>query len=158
MCSPPAPPAPRNLPAPPPRQRTTAAPVPVPVFPDIPDPIDRQASEHFQVYIYSSSPSSCSSSLSHSLLPHLLILLQVYDYSDYDYYADFEVQKTQPAVEAARPEGRRLQEEQVILKHPEEGASQGCLYDCVYDCVSITELAAYRDCVNFCGKTCRDKK
>ena len=100
------------------------------MFPDIPDTIDRQASEHFQVY----------------------------DYSDYDYYADFEVQKTQPAAGAARPEGRGLEEERVILKHPEEGASQGCLYDCVYDCVSITELAAYRDCVDFCGKTCRDKK
>jgi len=36
--------------------------------------------------------------------------------------------------------------------------SQGCLADCVTDCVSIEQLTAYRDCVEFCGKTCNDKK
>ena len=32
----------------------------------------------------------------------------------------------------------------------------GCLNDCVSDCVAITQLTAYRDCVGFCGKTCKD--
>ena len=32
----------------------------------------------------------------------------------------------------------------------------GCLNDCVNDCVSIAQLTAYRDCVGFCGKTCKD--
>jgi len=36
--------------------------------------------------------------------------------------------------------------------------SQGCLADCVTDCVSIEQLTAYRDCVEFCGRTCNDKK
>ena len=35
-------------------------------------------------------------------------------------------------------------------------SSSGCLNDCVTDCVSIQQVAAYRDCVGFCGKTCRD--
>ena len=32
----------------------------------------------------------------------------------------------------------------------------GCLNDCVTDCVAIQQLTAYRDCVGFCGKTCKD--
>ena len=52
----------------------------------------------------------------------------------------------------------REDKEPLILENPPEGQSQGCLYDCVYDCVSITQLEAYRDCVDFCGKTCTDKK
>ena len=53
------------------------------------------------------------------------------DYSDYDY--------TSPEVssEAVATTG-------------------GCLNDCVSDCVAITQLTAYRDCVGFCGKTCKD--
>ena len=35
-------------------------------------------------------------------------------------------------------------------------SSSGCLNDCVTDCVTIQQVAAYRDCVGFCGKTCRD--
>lgn len=44
-----------------------------------------------------------------------------------------------------------------VKENPSPGESQGCLYDCVYDCVSISQLEAYRDCVSFCGKTCKDK-
>ena len=94
--------------------------------------IDRQSSDYGQAYDYN------------------------IDYSNYDYYTDFEVQKTQPEVES-NGEARRL-EEPLILENPPEGQSQGCLYDCVYDCVSITQLEAYRDCVDFCGKTCTNKK
>lgn len=36
------------------------------------------------------------------------------------------------------------------------GSTGGCLNDCVSDCVAITQLTAYRDCVGFCGKTCKD--
>jgi len=35
-----------------------------------------------------------------------------------------------------------------------EDVSEGCLYDCVNDCVSIDKLTAYRDCVDFCGRSC----
>ena len=121
-------------PLPPPPAKTT--PPPAPVFAERrQEPIDRQSSDYGHTYDY-------------------------VDYSNYDYYTDFEVQKTQPKVLSdARGEGRRLsQEEPLILENPPEGQSQGCLYDCVYDCVSITQLEAYRDCVDFCGKTCTDKK
>lgn len=37
-----------------------------------------------------------------------------------------------------------------------EASTGGCLNDCVSDCVAITQLTAYRDCVGFCGKTCKD--
>jgi len=124
---------PQKFQPPPPRPRTT----PAPIFNERrPEPIDRQSSDYRQTYDYN------------------------IDYSNYDYYTDFEVQKTQPEVESSgRGEGRRLaQEEPLILENPPEGQSQGCLYDCVYDCVSITQLEAYRDCVDFCGKTCTTKK
>jgi len=124
---------PQKFQPPSPRPRTT----PAPVFNERrPEPIDRQSSDYSQTYDYN------------------------IDYSNYDYYTDFEVQKTQPEVESSgRGEGRRLaQEEPLILENPPEGQSQGCLYDCVYDCVSITQLEAYRDCVDFCGKTCTNKK
>ena len=123
---------PQNFQPPSPRPRTT----PAPVFNQRrPEPIDRQSSDYSQTYDYN------------------------IDYSNYDYYTDFEVQKTQPE-SSGRGEGRRLaaQEEPLILENPPEGQSQGCLYDCVYDCVSITQLEAYRDCVDFCGKTCTTKK
>ena len=114
-----------------PNPRTT--PAPVPVFDENRrEKIDRQSSDYGQAYDYN------------------------IDYSNYDYYTDFEVQKTQPEVES-NGEARRL-EEPLILENPPEGQSQGCLYDCVYDCVSITQLEAYRDCVDFCGKTCTNKK
>jgi len=142
-------PAPRNFrvgrpepqkfqppPPPPPPTPAKTTPPPAPVFAERrQEPIDRQSSDYGHTYDY-------------------------VDYSNYDYYTDFEVQKTQPKVLSyARGEGRRLpQEEPLILENPPEGQSQGCLYDCVYDCVSITQLEAYRDCVDFCGKTCTDKK
>ena len=114
-----------------PKPRTT--PAPVPVFDENRrEKIDRQSSDYGQAYDYN------------------------IDYSNYDYYTDFEVQKTQPEVDS-NGEARRL-EEPLILENPPEGQSQGCLYDCVYDCVSITQLEAYRDCVDFCGKTCTNKK
>ena len=125
---------PQKFQPPSPTPRTT----PAPTFNErLPEPIDRQSSDYSQTYDYN------------------------IDYSNYDYYTDFEVQKTQPEVEpSGRGEGRRLghQEEPLILENPPEGQSQGCLYDCVYDCVSITQLEAYRDCVDFCGKTCTNKK
>jgi len=124
---------PQKFQPPSPTPRTT----PAPTFNErLPEPIDRQSSDYSQMYDYN------------------------IDYSNYDYYTDFEVQKTQPEVESSgRGEGRRLaQEEPLILENPPEGQSQGCLYDCVYDCVSITQLEAYRDCVDFCGKTCTTKK
>jgi len=123
---------PQNFQPPSPRPRTT----PAPVFNQRrPEPIDRQSSDYSHTYDYN------------------------IDYSNYDYYTDFEVQKTQPE-SSGRGEGRRLaaQEEPLILENPPEGQSQGCLYDCVYDCVSITQLEAYRACVEFCGKTCTTKK
>ena len=42
------------------------------------------------------------------------------------------------------------------IVRPQEagGRSEGCLYDCVNDCVSIDKLTAYRDCVDFCGRSC----
>jgi len=122
----------QNFQPPSPRPRTT----PAPVFNQRrPGSIDRQSSDYSHTYDYN------------------------IDYSNYDYYTDFEVQKTQPE-SSARGEGRRLaaQEEPLILENPPEGQSQGCLYDCVYDCVSITQLEAYRACVEFCGKTCTTKK
>jgi len=105
-----------------------------------------------------------------------------YDY-DYDYYMDFEVLKEvankqtekskvfngsdgrNEEVVSVRRDGERERETTrlppimglPVKEHPLPGESQGCLYDCVYDCVSIVELTAYRDCVNFCGNTCKDK-
>jgi len=54
-------------------------------------------------------------------------------------------------------ESTRNNRAEPIKENPSHGESQGCLYDCVYDCVSIIKLTAYRDCVNFCGRTCKDK-
>jgi len=82
------------------------------------------------------------------------VYYQDYDY-DYDYYRDFEVQKTIVDPEEYDQEGRSGNESDGEKSLGVE--SQGCLYDCVYDCVSIAQLTAYRDCVDFCGKTCKNK-
>lgn len=121
-------------------QRPDPAPLPFTTPPPPPqDPIDRQSSNHYNDYQY-----------------------------DYNYYMDFEVQKTVVIPEDAVQEGRSgdyvdyFEDTdgvgEAIKEHPKEGESQGCLYDCVYDCVSISQLTAYRDCVDFCGKTCNNKK
>ena len=126
--SPPATPLPRPLLPPPP-----------PAKEDSGGPIDRQSTGH-QQYDYDYKQANG-------------------DY--YDYYADFEVQKTEPK-KSVDKEPRRLEAQEDgeagIVENPSEGESQGCLYDCVYDCVSISQLEAYRDCVDFCGKTCTNKK
>jgi len=94
-----------------------------------------------------------------------------HDYYDYSYYMDFEVLKMVANAETEAPtttsRAAEIQEEKAktlppimglpVKEHPAQGESQGCLYDCVYDCVSIIQLTAYRDCVDFCGKTCKDK-
>jgi len=105
-----------------------------------------------------------------------------YEYYDYSYYADFEVMKQEePAAvkphirEGSAPsnnqrgssgrsqEKPRTQAHQAHHTHqahqaPRGSVSQGCLADCVTDCVAIEQLRAYRDCVEFCGRTCNDKK
>lgn len=43
---------------------------------------------------------------------------------------------------------------QATIVSQNEDVSEGCLYDCVNDCVSIDKLTAYRDCVDFCGRSC----
>lgn len=102
-----------------------------------------------------------------------------YEYYDYSYYADFEVMKQEePAGVKAHTRGgsapsnnqrgssSRSQEKPRNQAHQAHQAhqatrasvSQGCLADCVTDCVAIEQLRAYRDCVEFCGRTCNDKK
>jgi len=107
-----------------------------------------------------------------------------YDYYDYNYYAEFEVMKQKVPTEAEtyinkeslysdyisydQRDSRRKDQSrhQHHQEHHDEHAhqavhasiSQGCLADCVTDCVTIEQLTAYRDCVEFCGKTCIDKK
>jgi len=108
------------------------------------------------------------------------------DYYDYNYYAEFEVMKQKVPTEAQahidreslyldyqsnnqRDSGSRRKEQSRHHHHQEHhdqhahqavhaSVSQGCLADCVTDCVTIEQLTAYRDCVEFCGKTCKDKK
>jgi len=112
-----------------------------------------------------------------------------YENYDYNYYAGFEVLRSDaraPAVKSIqhkihgqfvasadrRPGSRHVtrDKERHVSREPEteysdynEGSSEasssstgGCLNDCVSDCVAITQLTAYRDCVGFCGKTCKD--
>lgn len=96
-----------------------------------------------------------------------------YEYYDYNYYADFEVMKQEePAAVKSHTRGgpapsnnqrgssSRSQEKPRNQAHqaPRASVSQGCLADCVTDCVAIEQLRAYRDCVEFCGRTCNDKK
>jgi len=109
-----------------------------------------------------------------------------YDYYDYNYYAEFEVMKQKVTTEAQahidreslyldyqsnnqRNSGSGRKEQSRHHHHQEHhdqhahqavhaSVSQGCLADCVTDCVTIEQLTAYRDCVEFCGKTCIDKK
>lgn len=101
-----------------------------------------------------------------------------YDYYDYDYYAEFEVlkeperttQKSEQTQSTNRQSvsnrgqfnvNRRKVSETVGRGKTDSdmsgSVSQGCLVDCVTDCVSIKELTAYRDCVEFCGRTCNTK-
>ena len=92
-----------------------------------------------------------------------------HEYYDYSYYMDFEVLKMGAEVKTEAParEVTKAEEERdptlppimglPVKENPAQGESQGCLYDCVYDCVSIIQLSAYRDCVHFCGTTCKDK-
>lgn len=118
-----------------------------------------------------------------------------YENYDYNYYAGFEVLRSDaqaPAVKSIqrkihgqfvasaerRPSGRHVSsgrhvtrdKERHMTREPEteysdynesiseasSASTGGCLNDCVSDCVAITQLTAYRDCVGFCGKTCKD--
>jgi len=96
-----------------------------------------------------------------------------YDQYDYNYYTEFEVMKMkEPTVSKSaereqpnssipqRSSGSRSrgQSQPAPRLAPQASVSQGCLTDCVTDCVRIQQLTAYRDCVEFCGKTCNDKK
>jgi len=98
-----------------------------------------------------------------------------YDYYDYNYYTEFEVMKMDvlpppvtksPIKEHSRPFSAHTSNGgsgggQVQSPHravPQVSVSQGCLVDCVSDCVAIQQLTAYRDCVEFCGRRCNDKK
>eukprot|EP00092_Neocalanus_flemingeri_P028079 GFUD01030486.1.p1 GENE.GFUD01030486.1~~GFUD01030486.1.p1 ORF type:complete len:350 (-),score=63.70 GFUD01030486.1:208-1257(-) len=100
-----------------------------------------------------------------------------YDQYDYNYYTEFEVMKMkEPEVSTSlnrgqstsstpqRDSGSRSQGHSQPAPRPAPrralpaSISQGCLADCVTDCVVIQQLTAYRDCVEFCGKTCNDKK
>jgi len=118
-----------------------------------------------------------------------------YENYDYNYYAGFEVLRSDaqaPAVKSIqhkihgqfvgsvdrRPGSRHVSRGRHVTRDRErhvtrdketeysdytESSSEassastgGCLNDCVSDCVAITQLTAYRDCVGFCGKTCKD--
>ena len=117
-----------------------------------------------------------------------------YDNYDYNYYAGFEVLRSEaPAPTAAksiqrkihgqfvgapggrdrRPDSRHVSRdrERHVSREPvtdysdyndndstsdTSASTGGCLNDCVSDCVAIEQLTAYRDCVGFCGKTCKD--
>lgn len=99
-----------------------------------------------------------------------------YDTYDYNYYTEFEVMKSDEGKEQTlvepqtrgqtkpsnnqRASGSRSQERSKTATHraPHASISQGCLADCVTDCVAIQQLTAYRDCVEFCGRTCKNKK
>ena len=67
--------------------------------------------------------------------------------------------QTKPS-NSQRASGSRSQERSKPATHraPQASVSQGCLADCVTDCVAIQQLTAYRDCVEFCGRTCKNKK
>jgi len=98
-----------------------------------------------------------------------------YDNYDYNYYTEFEVmKKEEPIVLKTQTRGesqtfknqRESSSRSRSQQQPRPGArqapkanvSQGCLADCVTDCVAIEQLTAYRDCVEFCGRTCKNKK
>jgi len=101
----------------------------------------------------------------------------IYDYYDYTYYTEFEVLKkdeeqhhtvpqttqrstTQSQFHRPRSPDHGISKDHRKQSQPLQGGveSQGCLTDCVTECVKIQELSAYRDCVEFCGRTCIDKK
>lgn len=92
-----------------------------------------------------------------------------YDQYDYNYYTEFEVmKKKEPSVlisptkskPSQRTSSSRSQGQAPTAPpaSPTVSVSQGCLNDCVTDCVAIQQLTAYRDCVEFCGRTCNNKK
>ena len=108
-------------------------------------------------------------------------LQDYYENYDYNYYTEFEVlrkqdqradksiqHKIQQQFTGSTSQSRPRDRAQPQLVSPSsESRSEGvtltsvdvtggCLNDCVNDCVAIKQLTAYRDCVGFCGKTCKD--
>merc|ERR1712106_887853 len=98
-----------------------------------------------------------------------------YDNYDYNYYTEFEVmKKEEPTVLKTQARGEsqtfnnqresssrsrsQQQPRPGARQAPQASVSRGCLADCVTDCVAIEQLTAYRDCVEFCGRTCKNKK
>jgi len=93
-----------------------------------------------------------------------------YDQYDYNYYTEFEVMKKKEPSELISPTREQSKSLQRTSSSRSQGqarlapkasppvsVSQGCLNDCVTDCVAIQQLTAYRDCVEFCGRTCNNK-